>query len=113
MEDSIFTKIINREASADIVFENDEMIAIHDIRPKAPVHILLISKKPVESLAAFTDADEGLLGRMMLRAAKIAREQGIEQSGYKLITNIGSDGGQIIHHFHIHLLGGKRVEALV
>jgi histidine triad (HIT) family protein len=113
MEESIFTKIINKEASADIVFEDEEMIAIRDIRPKAPVHILLISKKPVESLAQFTTEDEGLLGRMMLRIAAIAREQKIEESGYKVVTNIGDDGGQIIRHFHIHLLGGSRVENLV
>ncbi len=113
MEDSIFTKIINKEAPADIVFEDDDMIAIRDIRPKAPVHILLISKKPVESLAQFTAEDEGLLGRMMLRAAQIAREEKIEESGYKVVTNIGNDGGQIIRHFHLHLLGGGRVENLV
>ncbi len=113
MEDSIFTKIINKEAPADIVFENDEMIAIRDIRPKAPVHILLISKKPTKSLADFTAEDEGLLGRMMLRIAQIAREENIAEGGYKVVTNIGNDGGQIIHHFHIHLLGGSRVENLV
>lgn len=113
MEDSIFTRIINKEAPADILFEDDEMIAIRDIRPKAPVHILLISKEPLESLANFTSQHEGLLGRMMLRIAEIAREHGIEKSGYKVITNIGDDGGQIIRHFHIHLLGGSRVENLV
>lgn len=113
MEDGIFTRIINKEAPADILFEDDEMIAIRDIRPKAPVHILLISKEPLESLANFMPQHEGLLGRMMLRVAEIAREQGIEKSGYKVITNIGDDGGQIIRHFHIHLLGGGRVENLV
>lgn len=106
---SIFTKIINREAEADIIFEDDEMIAITDIRPKAPVHILLISKEQVPSLNGFTAEHEGLLGRMMLRAAEIAREKGIAESGYKVVTNIGDDGGQMIDHFHIHILGGEPI----
>ena len=112
-QESIFTKIINRKADADIVYEDDEMIAIRDINPKAPVHILLISKEPVANLSAFTSEQEGLLGRMMLRVAEIAKEQGIAESGYKVVTNNGPDGGQIVDHFHIHILGGEPVKTLV
>lgn len=107
---SIFTRIINREAEAEILFEDDEMIAITDVRPKAPVHVLVISKQPIESLAAAEAEHEGLLGRMMLRIAEIAREKGIAESGYKVVTNIGHDGGQTINHLHIHLLGGEPVK---
>ncbi len=113
MEDSIFTKIIKREAEADIVFEDDLMIAINDIRPKAPVHILIISKEQIPSLNEFTDEHADLLGKMMLRAAAIAQEKGIAESGYKVVINTGDDGGQIINHFHIHILGGEPVKALV
>lgn len=110
---SIFTRIINREAEADIIFEDDDMIAITDIRPKAPVHILVISKEQIPSLNEFTEDHTELLGKMMLRVAAIAKEKGIDQSGYKVVTNIGDDGGQIVHHFHIHLIGGEEVKTMV
>lgn len=112
-EQSLFTKIINREIPAQIVFEDDLMIAIHDIHPKAPVHILVISKEPLESLAAVQQTHEALLGKMMLRVAAIAREFGIDKTGYKVITNSGADGGQVIPHLHIHLLGGSKVGGTV
>lgn len=107
---SIFTRIINREAEADIVFEDDEMIAITDIRPKAPVHILVISKEQIQSLGTATPEHEALLGRMLLRVAELAREKGIADSGYKVITNVGHDGGQTVDHLHIHLIGGEPVK---
>jgi histidine triad (HIT) family protein len=112
-EPSIFTKIINREADADMVYEDDEMIAIRDIRPKAPVHILVISKEELPSLAAAEERHAELLGRMMLRVAALAKQEGISESGYKVVTNVGADGGQIINHLHIHLLGGSKVESAV
>ncbi len=111
--DSIFTKIIKREADAEIVYEDDEMIAINDIRPKAPVHILVIPKEPIESLNGFTEQSTELLGRMLLRCAAIAKEKGIAESGYKVITNTGDDGGQIIDHFHLHIVGGEPVKMVV
>ncbi len=110
---SIFSKIIDREAEADIVFEDDEMIAIKDIRPKAPVHILIIPKEAISSLDGFKPEHAELLGKMMLRAAEIAREKGIAKTGYKVVTNIGDDGGQIINHFHLHLVGGEPIKTLI
>ena len=112
-EDSIFTKIIKREAAAEILFEDDEMIAINDIRPKAPVHVLIISKEQIPSLNECTEQHVELLGRMMLRAKAIAAEKGIAATGYKVVNNVGEDGGQIIKHFHLHLLGGEPVKTLV
>lgn len=111
--ESIFTKIIQRKADADIVYEDDEMIAIRDINPKASVHVLLISKEPYENLNAFGEEHQALLGKMMTRAAAIAKQEGIAESGYKVVTNIGDDGGQIINHFHMHILGGEPVKTIV
>lgn len=110
--DSIFTKIINREVPGDIVYEDDEMIAITDINPKAPVHLLLIPKKPITSLQALTKEDAVLLGSMMTRIPQIATEAGIAESGYKVITNIGEHGGQIVEHLHFHILGGEPLKGL-
>lgn len=112
-KDSIFTKIIKHEAAADIVFEDDEVIAINDIRPKAPVHILIISKQQIPSLNECNEEHVELLGRMMLRAKSLAAEKGIAETGYKVVNNVGDDGGQIIKHFHLHLLGGEPVKTLV
>lgn len=112
-QESVFTKIIKREAEADIVYEDDEMIAIKDIRPKAPVHILVISKEQIADLNACEQRHTELLGNMMLRAAQIAKDTDIAASGYKVVTNIGDDGGQIIHHLHLHVVGGEPVKVLV
>lgn len=111
--DSIFTKIIQHQADADIIFQDDEMIAITDIRPKAPVHILVIPKEPIPSLNGFAPEHAELLGRMLLRCAAIAKDKGIAESGYKVITNTGNDGGQIINHFHFHIVGGEPVHTVV
>ncbi|OGY86859.1 MAG: histidine triad nucleotide-binding protein [Candidatus Kerfeldbacteria bacterium RIFOXYA2_FULL_38_24] len=111
--ESIFTKIINREATADIVYEDEEMIAIKDINPKAPVHILLLPKDPIKNLNDFTQTHTELLGRLMLKAAEIAKKLNIADTGYKIVINTGDHGGQIIDHFHLHILGGQRVKAVV
>ncbi|MFH1426849.1 MAG: histidine triad nucleotide-binding protein [Candidatus Kerfeldbacteria bacterium] len=113
MTETIFSKIINKEAEADIVYEDDEMIAFKDIRPKAPVHILVVPKKPIPDLNAFTAEDTELLGKLMLKAKDIAKEFGIAESGYKVITNTGDDAGQIIHHFHLHVVGGEPIKTVV
>lgn len=113
MEECIFCNIVAKKVDSAIVFENDEMMAFKDIRAKAPVHLLIVPKKHVASLNDMTDADEGLLGRMMLQLPKLAKEHGVHDSGYKVVTNIGNDGGQIIHHFHFHLLGGQPLSGLV
>lgn len=113
MEECIFCSIATKKVDAAIVFENEEMIAFKDIRAKAPVHVLCIPKVHIDSLNTAQAEHEGMLGRMMLRVADIAREHNIDESGYKVVTNIGNDGGQVIHHLHLHLLGGAPVTASV
>ena len=101
---TLFQKIIEREIPSTIVFENDEIIAIEDINPSAPVHILIIPKKPIPSIVECEKSDEGLLGRLILTAQDIAKQKKLE--GYKLNFNVGKKGGQEIFHLHLHLLGG-------
>lgn len=107
MGDTIFSKIIRREVPADIVFENERLLAFRDISPQAPVHILIIPKKPLTSIAQAAADDGALLGELLLAAAEIARREGIDRSGYRVVTNIGGDGGQSVEHLHLHLLGGR------
>jgi histidine triad (HIT) family protein len=113
MEDCIFCKIVTKQAESDIVFEDADMLAFNDIRPKAPVHVLVIPKKHFASLNEASEADAELLGKLMLRAAAIAKEKNIHGSGYKVVTNIGDDGGQLIHHFHLHVVGGEAIKVSV
>jgi len=113
MDDCIFCKIIAKQAESQIVFEDDSIFAFNDIRPKAPVHVLVISKKHMTDLNAATADDALLLGNMLLQAASIAKAKGIDQSGYKVVTNIGDDGGQIIHHLHLHVVGGEPVKVAI
>ncbi len=107
---SIFTKIINKEIPAAIVYEDEKCIAFRDIDPKAPVHILLVTKKEIPSLAKVTDDDKGLLGHLLATASKIAKEHGISDSGYRLVINTNKEGGQEIYHLHLHILGGRQME---
>lgn len=109
MSDSIFTKIIKKEIPASIVFEDDELIAVNDINPKAPVHILIIPKKPISTINDLEQNDAVLMGNIILRAKEIAHMQGIGESGYRLVFNCNSDGGQEVFHIHCHLLGGKKL----
>ena len=103
---SIFTKIISRQIPADIVFEDDEVLAFRDINPQAPVHVLVIPKREIVSLAEVTPDDEALLGRCLVVASQIAASEGL-QGGFRLIANTGVDGGQEVPHLHFHVLGGK------
>ena len=104
---TIFTQIIQRNIPADIVYESDDVIAFRDINPTAPVHILVVPKKPIPSLASSHDDDTLLLGLLLRTAARIAEEQGIASSGYRTVINHGDDAGQTVNHLHIHLIGGK------
>ena len=104
--DCIFCKIINGEIPSAKVYEDELCFAFKDITPQAPVHIVLVPKKHVESLSAMQLADQALLGHLMLAAAKIARDAGIAESGYRVVTNIGKDAGQTVFHLHIHIMGG-------
>jgi histidine triad (HIT) family protein len=102
---TIFQKILDRQIPAKIVAENDHCLAFHDVNPQAPVHVLVIPKTPVRSLAEATDA--GLLGQVLLMAAQVARDLGIEASGYRVVLNTNGDGGQTVFHLHAHVLGGR------
>ncbi len=109
MAETIFQKIIRKEIPADIVYEDDEVLAFHDIRPIAPVHVLVIPKKPIESIATMTDEDAPIVGKMFLVARNIARDLKISEKGYKLLIRVGRDGGQEVAHLHLHVLGGARL----
>ncbi len=107
--DTIFTKIIRHEIPAQIVYQDDEVTAFRDITPAAPIHILIIPNKAIPTLNDVTPLDEQLLGKMMLTARKIAKEQGIAESGYRIVMNCNGDGGQSVFHIHLHLLGGRKL----
>lgn len=106
---TIFKKIIDKEIPADIVYEDDLCLAFKDIDPKAPVHILIIPKKEIPSMAEASQDDEGLLGHLLITASRIAKDQGISDSGYRLVANTNNEGGQEVYHLHIHLLGGRQM----
>ena len=106
---TIFTKIINKEIPAKIVYEDDLCLAFHDISPQAPVHVLLIPKKPIQSLDHMESEDQNLMGHLMLKIGELAKELGISENGYRVVTNIGNWGGQSVDHIHFHLLGGREL----
>ena len=103
----IFCQIAANEVPATRLYEDDEVLAIRDIAPRAPTHILLISRRHIPSALDLTDADGPLLGRMFAVAADLARSEGIADDGYRLISNVGRWGGQTVDHLHIHLMGGR------
>ena len=105
-EKTIFTRIMDGEISGKFVYQDDHLVAIHDINPSAPVHILVIPRKPVPSLAHLEEEDRELAGRLLLATARIAREQGLDE-GYRVVVNTGEAGGQTVPHLHIHILGGR------
>lgn len=106
MADTIFAKIIRGEVPARIIHDDDRCLAFHDVAPQAPVHVLVIPKQPIPSLAAATAADAGLLGHLVVVATELARTLGLA-NGYRLVVNCGADGGQSVDHLHVHLLGGR------
>ena len=106
MSETIFSKIIRKEIPADIVYEDDLTIAFRDIAPQAPVHILVIPKKPLPQLAAAESEDHALMGHLLLTAKRVAQQLGLD-NGYRLVINNGVDGGQTVDHLHLHILGGR------
>ena len=106
---TLFTKIIDREIPADIVYEDELCLAFRDINPQAPTHILLIPKKEIVSMATVEEEDEGILGHLMLKASEIASDLGLAQNGYRLVVNTNEDAGQSVFHLHIHMLGGRKL----
>ncbi len=108
--DCVFCKIARGEIPAKILYRDDEVFAFPDINPITPVHILVLSVKHIVSLAQMTDAETSLVGKMVSVANRLAREQGIAQSGYRLTINSGADAGQLVPHLHIHLMGGRHLD---
>lgn len=104
--DTIFSKIIRKEIPADIVYEDEWAIAFRDISPQAPVHILVIPKKPIPRLADADAHDKPLLGHLLMTVKQIAEQEDLED-GYRVVINTGADGGQTVYHLHLHLLGGR------
>jgi len=104
---TIFSKIIAKEIPADIVYEDELVLAFRDIAPQAPVHILIIPKKEIPSANDVVEGDEAALGRLFTVAGRIARDEGIAETGYRLIVNCNEHGGQEVFHLHVHLLGGR------
>jgi len=104
--DCIFCKIINKEIPAEIVFEDEKIVVFKDIKPKSPVHLLIVPRKHIASVEELEERDKELVGYLFLTAKKMAKEAEINESGYKLSVNVGEGGGQEVFHLHLHLLGG-------
>jgi histidine triad (HIT) family protein len=107
---TIFEKIAAREIPAQIVHETADFMAIHDVNPQAPVHLLIVPKHSIPRIAEADGSDADLLGRMLLASGEIARKAGIAESGYRLVINNGRDAGESVPHLHIHLLGGRALQ---
>jgi histidine triad (HIT) family protein len=104
---TIFARILRGEVPARKVLETERVLAFHDVHPQAPVHVLVIPKEPLVSLADAGPQHGALLGELLLAAAEVARLLGLEEGGYRVVTNIGADGGQSVFHLHLHVLGGR------
>lgn len=104
---TLFEKIIARQIPADIVYEDDLVLAFRDIKPHAPVHVLIVPKKPVVRIADAKPEDEKMLGHLLLKAAEVAAMLGLKATGYRLVINNGPDAGESVPHLHLHILGGR------
>ena len=107
--ETIFSKIIRREIPADIVYQDELVTAFRDIRPQAPTHILIVPNDLIPTVNDVSEEHEAMLGRLFTVAAKLARQEGIADDGYRLLVNCGSHGGQEVYHLHMHLLGGRKL----
>jgi len=108
-EECLFCRIVAGELPSDIVYQDEDFLAFRDIEPQAPKHIIIIPKTHITSLAVLTRQQEGLIGRFIMLAKKLAEEEGIAESGYRLAINCGSEGGQVVPHLHLHLIGGRKL----
>ncbi len=107
MTDNIFAKIVARQIPATIVYEDDQALAFRDIQPKAPVHILIVPKREIARVSEAKADDEPLLGHLLTVAAEIARQEGVDGTGYRLVINKGPHAGESVPHLHVHLMGGR------
>lgn len=112
MDACLFCKIANKELSSEIVYEDEKFLAFRDINPIAPVHLLIVPKKHIPSVDHFELYDKELVGELFVAARSIAKSQGISETGYRLIFNVGPDAGQTVNHLHLHVLGGKKLSWL-
>jgi|SRR5688500_16685792 histidine triad (HIT) family protein len=106
---TLFTRIIDGEIPGSFVYQDDHVVAIRDINPAAPVHVLVIPRKPVPSLAALEEGDLELAGRILLAVRKVAEQEGLAERGYRVVVNTGDEGGQTVPHLHFHILGGRQL----
>jgi histidine triad (HIT) family protein len=112
-EDCIFCQIAHRKIPSDIIYEDDKIVAFKDIQPLAPVHLLVIPKEHLGSVNDVTPEYEGLIGHLFGVIRRLAQELGVAETGYRVVTNTGTDGGQVVGHLHFHLLGGQALEAKI
>jgi histidine triad (HIT) family protein len=112
MEECVFCQIVRKEASAEIVYEDDRALAFHDNRPAAPIHMLIIPKQHIDSINAMEPEFEPLIGHLFTIAAYLAQQEAVDKSGYRLVINNGPDAGQAVFHIHLHLLAGERLNTL-
>ena len=110
MDDCIFCKIASHEVPSNIVYEDEYAVAFNDLNPQTPVHVLVVPKKHIASIAAAQTEDEQLLGHLLLTVQKVAKALDVEESGYRVITNCGKDACQSVQHLHLHILGGKPMQ---
>jgi len=110
MSKTLFEKIVAREIPAQIVYEDDKVLAFRDIGPQAPTHILIVPKKPIPRIAEAQPEDQQLLGHLLLKAAEVAAKAGLKAGGYRLVINNGPDGGESVPHLHCHILGGRKLQ---
>jgi len=110
MTDCIFCKIVSGEIKGTVVYNDDQATAFRDINPAAPTHILIVPNRHIESVNVLTAGDEQLIGHLFTVAGQLAKSEGIDQSGYRMIANTGPDGGQTVFHLHVHLIGGEKMK---
>lgn len=113
VEKCLFCRIISGELQSDVVYQDDEFFAFKDINPQAPTHVLIIPKTHFDSLVEMSDQQEKLLGRLIIIAKKLAEKEGVAKSGYRLVLNCGFEGGQVVPHLHLHLIGGKKLNGKI
>jgi len=109
-EECIFCRIVAGEVPSDIVYKDEDFLAFRDISPQAPTHVLIIPKTHIASSAELAERQQGLVGRLIIIAKNLAEKEGVAERGYRLVINCGPDGGQVVPHLHIHLIGGKRLD---
>jgi histidine triad (HIT) family protein len=109
-EKTLFSRIIDGEIPGDFVYRDEHLVAIRDVNPAAPVHVLVVPRKPIPSLNELGEEDRELIGRLMLAVPMIARQEGVAESGYRTVVNTGKQGGQTVPHLHIHILGGSQMK---